>query len=219
MTTILPDTTEPFVDTQLRITPRWWQFLRPLLAQTNSNTSRITETELEIDTVNVEINATNSIVQTVQSEVSQLEAGLNSQGVTVTQLQSVTTVIGNDVAAIQAQWGVAINGNGQLIGLVRLNSVDAFSTFTVVADKFRVAHPTSAGTTITAFVIGQVDGVSTVGINGNLIIDGSILARHLTVGSLSAINADIGECTAGVVRSADSKMILDFDNKQITIDT
>lgn len=210
--TILPDTTEPFVDSHLRIKPRWWQFLRPLLKQANDNSTRVEEAEESIA-------ATNTVVTTVQSAVSTLESDLANQGVTVTQTQSAVVEVENDLAEVRAQWGVEINGAGQLIGLVRLDSVNAFSTFTVVADKFRVAHPTASGTTITAFIIGQVDGVSTVGINGNLIIDGTILARHIDVETLSAITANIGTVTAGVIRSADNKMIIDLDNKQITVDT
>lgn len=154
-------------------------------------------------------------LETVRSTAATVDA----QAVTITTTNQVVTEVVGDVANIKAEWGVAINGNGQLIGLVKLDSVDAFSTFTVVADNFRVAHPTSTGTTITAFVVGQVNGVSTVGINGNLLVDGSILARSLDVDTLSAITANIGTATAGVIRSADSKMIIDLNNKQITIDT
>ena len=89
----------------------------------------------------------------------------------------------------------------------------------MVADKFKVAHPTASGTTVTAFVIGQVNGVSTVGINGNLLVDGSILARSLAVQSLSAITADLGTVTAGRIQSADGLSFWDLDNNIFQIGT
>lgn len=136
----------------------------------------------------------------------------------VVQITQTNTV----VDGIKAEWGVAITGtagNEQVVGLVRLDGGLTGSTFTVVADKFIVAHPTASGTTIQAFIIGLVDGVSTVGINGDLIIDGSILARHIQTNTLSAIAADIGTVTAGVIQSTDGRMVIDLDNGSITAST
>lgn len=39
---------------------------------------------------------------------------------------------------------------------------------------------------VAPFVIGDVNGISTVGINGNLVVDGSILARHIAAESITA---------------------------------
>ena len=89
----------------------------------------------------------------------------------------------------------------------------------VLADHFIIVHPTADGTQIQAFVTGLVNGTATVGINGNLLVDGSILARSLSVSSLSAISANIGTCTAGVLQSADNKFVIDLNNKLITITT
>lgn len=108
-----------------------------------------------------------------------------AQGISITEIFELTDSFG-------ARWSVEINGNGQVIGLARLDGGATGSTFTVVADKFVVAHPAAPGTTITAFVVGLVNGVSTVGINGNLVVDDSILARHISVTSLDAISASFG---------------------------
>jgi hypothetical protein len=80
-------------------------------------------------------------------------------------------------------------------------------------------HPTADGTTITAFVVGLVGGIPTVGINGNLVVDDTILARHIDVSSLSAITADIGTITAGVLQSTDGLMVIDLNAKTISITT
>lgn len=154
-------------------------------------------------------------LETVRSTAAEVE----TQAVTITETNAVVTEVQDDVASIKAEWAIEINGNGQIIGAVRLDSLDAYSTFTVVADKFRVAHPTASGTTVTAFIVDQVDGVSTVGINGNLLVDGSILARSLDVDTLSAITADVGTVTAGRIQSADGNSFWDLDNNIFQIGT
>lgn len=54
---------------------------------------------------------------------------------------------------------------------------------------------------------GDVDGVNTVGIDGNLVIDGTVLARHINVDRLSAIVADMGTLTAGSIVIGDTNKI------------
>jgi hypothetical protein len=49
-------------------------------------------------------------------------------------------------------------------------------------------------------------------LNGDLTATGGVKAYHLDVATLSAISGDVGDLTAGVIRSANSKMIIDLDN-------
>lgn len=51
----------------------------------------------------------------------------------------------------------------------------------------------------------------------DIILDGTVTAPKLNVTELSAISADIGTATAGVIKSADDKFIIDLNNKTITI--
>jgi len=148
-------------------------------------------------------------VKTTSTEITTVSTTVNDLTTTVTQTQA-------SVDGLSGQWGVAIDVNGKVIGLVRLDGGATGSTFTVLADKFIIRHPTTT-TDIQAFVVGLVNGVSTVGISGQLMVDGTITANALNVSSLSAITADIGECTAGVIRSSDSKFVIDLDNKTIDI--
>ncbi len=172
-----------------------------------ANASSITALAATVTTVQTQANGNTTSISTIQSSLN----------------------------GTQARWGVVINANGQVTGLIRLDGGSTGSTFTVVADKFIVAHPSAPGTTITAFVVGTVNGVSGVGINGDLLIDGSIVARHLSVGTLSAIAADLGTVTAGLIRNSadtirydlpnmkiyrvDGTMTLDFANKRLRIST
>lgn len=145
------------------------------------------------------------------------------------------TSVQSSVDGIKARWGVVINLNGQVTGLVQLDGTASGSVFTVVADKFIIAHPSSPATTIAAFVVGLVNGVSTVGINGNLLVDGTILARSIAadaitankiaagavtadkiaVTSLSALNANLGTVTAGLIRDASDTVRFDLPNMRL----
>jgi hypothetical protein len=128
-------------------------------------------------------------------------------------------IIRETVDQIAGKWTLSLNDNDRVIGAISLDGSEAaLTTFSVLADKFIIVHPSVNGTTIQGFIVGLVNGVSTVGINGNLVVDGTILARHIDVNTLSAITADIGTVTAGVLQSADGNMVIDLDNKSIVME-
>ena len=104
-----------------------------------------------------------------------------------------------------------------MTGAITLDGSDTQSTFAVLADKFIIVHPSIDGTTLQAFVVGQVNGTTTVGINGSLIVDQTILARHLDVETLSAIAANVGTVTAGVIRSADNSSYWNLNTGEFVI--
>ena len=56
-------------------------------------------------------------------------------------------------------------------------------------------------------------------LGGELIVEGSITANVLDVQDLSAITADMGIITAGVLQSTDQKFTIDLTNKTISIET
>ncbi len=135
---------------------------------------------------------------------------------TTANLMDTVTV---DVDQVKGFYGVSVNSNGRVTASIKLDGTPADSSFAILADKFIVVHPSVNATEIQAFIIGLVDGVSTVGINGDLLVDGTIVARHLDVTSLSAITADLGTVTAGKMQSKDGKMVINLDLKTITITT
>lgn len=126
-------------------------------------------------------------------------------------------VVEQTVDNVRGLYGVQVNQNGRVTAAIQLDGSPAQSSFAILADKFVVVHPTVNNTTIQAFVVGTVNGVSTVGINGNLIVDGTIEAEAINANSLSAINANLGTITAGVLQSADGKMVISLNSKFIRI--
>jgi len=137
---------------------------------------------------------------------------------TTQQSASVTETV-QVLEGVKAQWAISVNVNNQVEGLVKLSADDSESNFTVVADTFQVAQPGQAGgSAVPVFVIGTVDGQDKVALRGDMIVDGDITADKLSVSQLSAIVANIGTITAGVLKSSDDKMIIDLDNKEIIIE-
>lgn len=168
-------------------------------------------------------NDTKTLIRTEQiqrqTDTTAIAAEITTIGTTVADNTTTITAQQASIDGIAARWGVVINSNNQVVGLVQLDGGVSGSTFQVVADKFIVAHPTSPSTTQQVFTIGTINGVASVGIAGNVIIDGTVLARHLAVSSLSAIAADVGTVTAGILKSSDNKMIINLNTKSITMST
>jgi hypothetical protein len=106
----------------------------------------------------------------------------------------------------QANWSLKIdagriNGVPVIAGIGLGASSQGGSTFTVLADRFAFASPRGGGVVSFPFVAGRVGGVDTVGITGQLIVDGSISAQKITTNSLSAISANMGTVNGGIFRT------------------
>jgi hypothetical protein len=95
------------------------------------------------------------------------------------------------------------------------------------------AHASVLNEILVPFIIGNVNGNSTVGINGDLIVDGSLLARHIATGTLTAdkiasgfiftkeinVNDLFKVSTAGVIsiKSATSGARMEVTNSTIKV--
>jgi hypothetical protein len=187
----------------------------------NEQTVRLSEDEAlaqSVQAVNAALTNTNANVTAVQ------QAYVAADQAIATQLGAVSTqVAGNTASVVQiaqsvngvsAQWGISVNAQGQALGTVRLDGGANGSTFAVVANNFYVAQPSvSGGAPVPVFGIGLVNGTPQLALRAEMVVDGAILARHLSVSSLSAITANIGDITAGVMRSSDNKFRIDLTNK------
>ncbi|WP_418130082.1 DUF1983 domain-containing protein [Variovorax sp. 375MFSha3.1] len=104
----------------------------------------------------------------------------------------------DDMGKLSAKWGVKVVAGNKVAGVL-LNNDGQESNFTVLVDRFAVAQQAAGGVTKYPFVVGAVAGTSTVGIDGTLVVDGSILARSISVDRLSAITSRLGYVNAGQV--------------------
>lgn len=184
-------------------------------------TVRLTATEAlasQITTLTADL-ATTSASVTTEAAARATGDDANAASITTVSAQvtgnttSIATILSAD--GTTSNWAVTTNANGQVTGMARLNGSATGTEFVVVADKFVVAKPGAPGTTQVVFVAGTINGVSGVGINGDVLIDGSVLARHIAVSSLSALTADLGTVTAGLIRNSAGTVLFDLDNMRI----
>lgn len=152
-----------------------------------------------------------------------------------TLAQSVTTLaatVGDNTAAVQteatarvdadgllnAEYTVKVNANGHIAGMGIAVSGGASGPITseiiMLADKFAIVTPTADEFEIPniPFIVGNVNGTPTVGVDGQLVVDGSITANHIAVGEvgathisvadLDAISASMGTLTSGTIQTA-----------------
>jgi hypothetical protein len=118
----------------------------------------------------------------------------------------------SSIGGMSAKWSVALTA-GYASGYVSLDGTASGSTFGVLADKFYVAQPgVSGGAARQVFSIGNINGTPTIGIDGAVVIDGTVKVRHLDVISLSAISADLGEVKTGLVRNESNTLRFDLTN-------
>ncbi len=185
--------------------------------------------ETETGSLALSRNAVNASFGLSQATVDAIIAAYAAGDTATAQsLNTVTTTVAGNTASvttltaavngINARWGVAVNIQGQVVGLVQLDGSASGSTFTVVADKMQVAQPSiTGGDPVPVFVIANVGGTPKLALRGDMIADGSITAQRLSVSSLSSIVANIGTVTAGVIQSSDAKFKIDLNNKTIDI--
>lgn len=95
-----------------------------------------------------------------------------------------------------ARWGLKVVAGNKTAGIL-LNNDGEESDMIVLVDRFAISTISETGEIKYPFVVGNVAGTSTVGIDGNLVVDGTITARTINVNQLSAITARLGYVTAG----------------------
>lgn len=163
-------------------------------------------------------------VSVVSGQTATNTASIGGLSTSVTTLQSTTADLsGQFFGKWQVQLQVEFGGKKVFsgFGLAQAGGGGAVtSDFVVQADRFSVVPTYSNSVSYPikpVFQVGTIGGVASVGIAGNMYVDGSIQATALSVNTLSAISANIGTVTAGLIQSSNGKMVIDLTNGSITI--
>jgi hypothetical protein len=138
---------------------------------------------------------------------------------------STTAFVGQTATAIStfdgyaaAEYAITLDVNGYATGFNLINGGIGTSAATFVVDKFQVASPgVAGGAPVPIFTVGNVGGTPKIGIRSDMYVDGSIAATKLSVGTLSAISANLGTIVTGKIQSASGKFVIDADNERIEI--
>lgn len=82
------------------------------------------------------------------------------------------------ITGLQAQYVLKVDVNGHVAGMT-VASGGTGSSIAMLADKLVFLMPDGTGTPQQVLTVGNVNGVSALGFNGNMIIDGSVTARQI----------------------------------------
>ena len=185
--------------------------------ETEARTQAITTARSDFDTANKAIYQTLSTTYATKDQAqsiaqTQVEAFSNGNFANLQQrFEALVKGTPDSAGEWSANWtvrinGGAINGTPVIAGIGLGVDSKTGSNFIVMADRFGIVSPTyttNGGVQQMKypFVVGTVGGVSTVGITGQLIVDGSVTADKLKVNSLSALTANMGEVNGGTFRT------------------
>lgn len=135
--------------------------------------------------------------------------------------ESTIDVHDDAIDGLTAQYTVKLNVNNRVAGFGLMLSEDTPSEFCIVAEKFKVIDNSDVLDPKQVFTIGNINGNSAVGINGDLIIDGSILARNIGANEVIANSANIKDAiiTSAKISSLTADKISSgtISSKQITL--
>jgi hypothetical protein len=107
----------------------------------------------------------------LSSQITTLTSTVNGNTASITSVQST-------VNGLNAKYGVSLNVNGHITGFVQNNNGSS-GDFTIVADVFRIIAP-AGGSPVTPFSV-TAEGVR---INGNLIVNGSIINDQFNMATM-----------------------------------
>ena len=129
-------------------------------------------------------------INTVSTQINDPVTGLPSTYAAVQQ--SLGSIDG-----IKAKYALKVDVNGHVVGFELIND-GTTGEFVVLADKFKFIMPDGSGNPIAIVSAGLVDGDPTLGIDGNMVIDGTVLTRHLQAGTIKAWHLDAQEIFVGL---------------------
>jgi predicted phage tail protein len=136
----------------------------------------------------------------ISGQVSQVTSRLNNIG-GVTVEQAITTNA-NSINGLNAQYTVKIDSGGRVVGFGLASTApvtgEPSSSFIVNADSFAVAFP--GMTAKLPLMVGLVNGVQTVGVNGALIVDGTAVIKNANIENAAVDTLKVaGNSITGVI--------------------
>lgn len=178
------------------------------------------------------VNGNTASISTESATRASADSTLSGQITTAQAQLDTATATGNMqlIAVASPQSGVAAefsvnvranNGSAFAQTGLRLRAMTSGgSEFLVQAAKFIISSGSSTdgtGTDHVPFTINTSGNLESQAVlNGSLIVTGSITADKLSVTSLSALSANIGTVTTGVLQDAGGHMVIDLTNATIT---
>ena len=131
--------------------------------------------------------------------ITTLTARLDTGDYATVKQQASATADG--LAGVLAKYLLQVDANGHVAGM-QLASGQSGSSVVWLADKLLFAMPDGSGTPHQVLIVGNVNGVSTLGFDGNAVIDGTLTARSLATKTLTAASGVIGDLAVDYLQIA-----------------
>jgi hypothetical protein len=103
---------------------------------------------------------------------------VTSDGTTLAAVQVSANALSSTVSGLSAAYTIKVQENGTYAAMQLGSNTTTGSSVIFACDKFEITKADGTGAT-PIFAVGTVNGLSAVGINGQLIVDGSVTARQI----------------------------------------
>jgi len=186
-------------------------------AEANAESARVEQKNLILAQVNSSIGV---VQQQVNTKVTAAEASALAstqveafKGSHFAALQQQFNVKAGELDSLYGAWSASYNikinagtigGKPVIAGIGLSATAGTGSDIILMANRVAIVQPNYNGSTSQLkypFVVGTVNGVSTVGITGQLLVDGSITAHKITTNTLAAITANAGTINGGTFKT------------------
>ncbi|KLN57613.1 DUF1983 domain-containing protein [Variovorax paradoxus] len=175
-------------------------------ARTTADTAEVTARQQLAATVtsnHTTLNAAITAEQTARATADTVNANaINAVSATVAghtaSISTTSTALATLDGKVKSTWRLNVQADGHIAGMI-LESNGSTSSMVILVDKFAIAQSGTGGAVKYPFIVGSIDGVSSIGVNGNMFIDGSIKARSLDVENLSATISKLNYIDAGQI--------------------
>lgn len=147
--------------------------------------------DIKLTHLNEELSTPISAIPGIQSSLSSVITTVSTHTSQIASAQSTLSTHTNELGELEAEYFVKLDVNGAVSGFGIVNA--AGTTYTIFrTDKFVVVNPAST-INQAPFVVGTVAGVgSTVGINGALVVDGTVSAYGIATNAITATKINGG---------------------------
>jgi len=185
--------------------------------ETSAEQARVEQKNLILAQLNQSIGV---VQQQVNTKVTAAEASALAstqveafKGTHFAALQQKFNVKAGELDTLYGAWSASyslkinagtIGGKPVIAGIGLSATAGTGSDIILMANRVAIVQPNYSGSTSQLkypFVVGIVNGVSTVGITGQLLVDGSITAHKITTNTLAAITANAGTINGGTFKT------------------
>lgn len=160
-----------------------------------------------------------TVAVTTQAALADFETTVSASfGDVNTSITTVSTAVARIDGYAASEYSLTLDTNGYIIGYNLINGGPGLDQIVLTTSNFKVAAPgTAGGSAIDIFAVSLVAGAPKIALRADMYADGSITAGALSVGTLSAITANLGTVTAGILQSPGGNWYQDLTNGTLII--